>query len=219
MKYIKFLITTMSLISICTFNSLSAEAAWTRDSKGWWNSENSSWSVGWRNIDNKWYYFGLDGYMKTGWIQDKDKWYYLGPTGAMIKDDTINGYYLGEDGAWIEDYLKDTDNTDDVTIKTEKEVYDLKTEDIDVYIKNNSSTDQGFGEHFQVEKLEDNKWSTLEFSDTAFDEPYFLISPYTTLCKTYRLSRIKDFTELTAGKYRIVIHIGGINRTAEFKLQ
>lgn len=55
----------------------------------------------WLFIDNNWYYFDLNGMMKTGWFTDKDgKMYYLYNNGIMAHDTTIGGYKLGSSGAW-----------------------------------------------------------------------------------------------------------------------
>ncbi|EHJ00731.1 cell wall binding repeat-containing protein [Clostridium sp. DL-VIII] len=62
----KLIILTMILISILTMNPIVTHAEWKQDNNGWWNSEGSSWSVGWKEIDGKWYYFDDNGYMKTG---------------------------------------------------------------------------------------------------------------------------------------------------------
>ncbi|NFN94914.1 hypothetical protein FDB28_12630 [Clostridium botulinum] len=67
--------------SICALNPIRANASWKQDSVGWWNTEGSSYSKGWKNIDGKWYYFYNNGY--------------------MAKNTTIGGYVLGSDGAWI----------------------------------------------------------------------------------------------------------------------
>ncbi|OOM81963.1 putative membrane protein YttA [Clostridium puniceum] len=77
-KIVASLVTFMSLLAI---NPIVAHAEWRQDSNGWWNTEGSSWSVGWRQIDGKWYYFNADGY--------------------MAHDTTIEGYYLNSNGAWI----------------------------------------------------------------------------------------------------------------------
>lgn len=103
LKLNKIIAVILAAISLSTLHTLSAEAAWVKNSNGWWNTEGNSWSIGWRNIDNEWYYFGSNGYMKTGWIQDNDKWYYLNVNGAMVKNTNIDGYKIGEDGSWIED--------------------------------------------------------------------------------------------------------------------
>lgn len=66
--------------SIMTFSSIGANAEWKSDSIGWWNTEGSSYSTGWKLIDGNWYYFYSDGY--------------------MAHDTTIEGYYLGSGGAW-----------------------------------------------------------------------------------------------------------------------
>lgn len=219
MKKIKSLIIGLGLISTCAFNLVSIDAAWIKDSNGWWNSEGSSWSIGWRNINNEWYYFGTDGYMKTGWIQDKDKWYYLDTNGAMAKNTTIDGYCLGNDGAWIKDYLNEVDDKDNVIFKTEQETYNLGTEEIKTSIINNSGKEQRYGEYFSVEKFENNKWNKLEFSNQEFDDICCIIHPNRTNCKVYDLTRIKNFKNLKSGKYRIVNCINGVNKTAEFELK
>lgn len=61
---------------------IEANAEWKKDYKGWWNTEGSSWSVGWKEIDGKWYCFHSSSY--------------------MAHDVTINGYTLGSDGALIQ---------------------------------------------------------------------------------------------------------------------
>ena len=118
---------------------------WTKDSNGWsYIYSNGTKALGaetidvsgkktehikWVEIDNSWWAFGTDAYLKTGWINDTDshcwyyvdensgmltgwhdidgKWYYFstlngGPLGSMLYSTrTPDGYYLGTDGAWI----------------------------------------------------------------------------------------------------------------------
>ncbi|EHI98347.1 cell wall binding repeat-containing protein [Clostridium sp. DL-VIII] len=96
--------------SVLALSPIGASAEWRQDSYGWWNTEGSSYSVGWSNIDNTWYYFGTDGYMKTGWVNDGGTWYYLQSSGAMKTGWVNDGgtwYYLQSSGAmktgWIND--------------------------------------------------------------------------------------------------------------------
>ncbi|MBQ9324813.1 MAG: hypothetical protein IJ246_03475 [Clostridia bacterium] len=52
----------------------------------------------WKQIDGKWYFFGLDGYMVTSrWEGD----YYLTADGTMAVSTYIDGYYVGADGKWV----------------------------------------------------------------------------------------------------------------------
>lgn len=100
----KIMVISSLLVSTFISNPTKANAGWKKDEVGWWYTEGSSWSVGWKLIDEKWYYFGQDGYMKTGWIQDSnEKWYYLNSDGSMAHDTTINGYILDSDGVWIKE--------------------------------------------------------------------------------------------------------------------
>jgi hypothetical protein len=84
-----------------------ANAEWIHDSNGWWNTEGNSYSVGWRFIDNSWFYFGKNGYMQTGWVNDNGTWYYLntvsnGSLGAMLTNTTTpDGYKVNDKGVWI----------------------------------------------------------------------------------------------------------------------
>jgi hypothetical protein len=79
--------------SIFTIAPIAASASWKQDNYGWWNTEGSSWSVSWRQIDGKWYYFGQDGY--------------------MAHDTVIDGYKLGSDGAWIQSTQNSSSNSEE----------------------------------------------------------------------------------------------------------
>lgn len=103
LKLQKILSIVLAAVSIFALNLVKANAAWMRNANGWWNTEGDSCSVGWRLIDNEWYYFDMNGYLKTGWILDGGKWYYLNTDGAMAKNTSIDGYKIGSDGSWIED--------------------------------------------------------------------------------------------------------------------
>ena len=44
------------------------------------DQSNGKMSVGWKQIDNAWYYFNTNGHMMTGWIQVDNKIYYMNPS-------------------------------------------------------------------------------------------------------------------------------------------
>jgi hypothetical protein len=99
-KLTKVIFSTLVVVSVLVLKPIGVGAEWKQDNTGWWYTEGSSWSVGWKLIDGKWYYFGQDGYMKTGWIKYNDRWYYLNLDGSMAHDTTIDGLTVGSDGAW-----------------------------------------------------------------------------------------------------------------------
>ena len=90
----------MALSIIASVSPVGASAAWKQDNNGWWNDKESSYSVGWENINNTWYYFNQDGYMKTGWIHWNEKDYFCDESGAMLVNTvTPDGASVGADGA------------------------------------------------------------------------------------------------------------------------
>lgn len=82
---------------------------WYKQNGKWRYRENGKDVVGWKKVQNVWYYMGSDGYMKTGWLKDGNKWYYLKANGAMatgwIKDKG-EWYYFNEKGAMLEGWQK-----------------------------------------------------------------------------------------------------------------
>lgn len=108
--FLKQLIAMTTAITTILGLPLGTNAEWKKDSNGWWNTEGNSWSVGWRYIDNNWYYFDSRGYMKTGWINDGGTWYYADSSGSMktgwVKD-SGKWYYMDKSGSmktgWIND--------------------------------------------------------------------------------------------------------------------
>lgn len=112
LKLIKIMASSLVVTSVLTLNPIEASAEWKQDSNGWWNTEDSSWSVGWKEIDGKWYYFDNNGYMQTGWLHDRDKWYYLSTSGDMAKNTIIDGYNIGSDGAWIQSEQSNLSNSE-----------------------------------------------------------------------------------------------------------
>ena len=95
-------IIAMSIMVSTVLMPISANAEWKQDSNGWWNTEGGSWSVGWRNINNNWYYFNPStGYMQTGWINDNGTWYFASQDGAMKTgwiNDNGTWYFTNQDG-------------------------------------------------------------------------------------------------------------------------
>ena len=72
---------------------------WIKESKGWKYEYQGENLTSWALVNDNWYYFGTDGYMKTGWQEYKDDWYYLNPdNGVMRVDCTIDGYQLDRSG-------------------------------------------------------------------------------------------------------------------------
>ena len=122
LKLKKIIASTLVVASVLALNPVGASASWKQDSNGWWNSEGSSWSIGWKEINEKWYYFDCTGYMKTGWMQDGNKWYYLYRSGDMAKDTIIDGYSVGSDGAWIQ---KTTQNSSEQSTSTQNSLSSL----------------------------------------------------------------------------------------------
>src|SRR5471030_2525197 len=74
--------------SVVTVMPIGASAEWKEDSAGWLYADGSSYYTGWKQIDNKWYNFGSNGYMRKGWIQDGGAWYYLQDNGSMVTGST-----------------------------------------------------------------------------------------------------------------------------------
>ena len=62
-----------------------------------------SMSLGWVNINYKWYYFEpSSGAMKKGWLLYNNNWYYLKTDGTMaVNEKTVDGYQVNNLGIWV----------------------------------------------------------------------------------------------------------------------
>lgn len=58
-------------------------------------------TVGWKLINNKWYFMDSNGVMQNGWVQTNGNWYYLYDNGEMASDTiTPDGYNVDVNGRW-----------------------------------------------------------------------------------------------------------------------
>lgn len=86
-----------------------------RDPKGTWMQTNGKWwfkygsggyAKNWEQLDDKWYYFDDQGWMKENtWIQPDGNYYYLSASGAMVTGyQRVNGtpYFFRDSGVWVE---------------------------------------------------------------------------------------------------------------------
>ncbi|NRT87382.1 stalk domain-containing protein [Clostridium beijerinckii] len=73
-----------------------------RDKDGQWiYSANGELAVGWKLINNKWYFMNNNGIMQRGWVQTNGHWYYLLNNGEMAAGTvTPDGYKVDENGKW-----------------------------------------------------------------------------------------------------------------------
>lgn len=219
----KNFIQALALITVtCTIITLSpiqVNAAWIKDNKGWWYTEGHSWAAGWRFINSKWYYFGQNGYMTTGWLNDNGKWYFLSNNGDMLFNTiTPDGYLLNMDGSW-DGKAKNTISNKKI-LETSQQVYPLGTTSIDLSIYNNTNKVLLYGNYFEIAKLENNQWVELPSGKNAF---------FTDLADSLEsgeysnekcnLTWLKDFDNLTPGKYRVAKEINKEIVYAEFELK
>ncbi|WP_459477854.1 stalk domain-containing protein [Clostridium saccharoperbutylacetonicum] len=67
----------------------------------WIYSINGELSIGWKLINNKWYYMDNNGIMQRGWVKTNDNWYYLLNNGEMAENTvTSDGYKVDQNGKW-----------------------------------------------------------------------------------------------------------------------
>lgn len=260
MKLTKSVGILLAVASVLVANPIGVSAEWKQDNIGWWYSEGNSWSIGWKEINGKLYYFEQDGYMahdttidgyklgsdgtwiestqidppqtsgdykigsgsfNSGWKLVDGKYYFFNDEGCMQKNTIVDKYYLDENGAW--NSSKGRAKLQDITMKTEKSVYELGTEKIKAYITNNTNLESGYGPMYEVEKFENNRWHRLDFTKFAADDVSVIIPPNKACNDTYELSTLQSFKKLTPGKYRIVKEIGNsigiLHLTAEFELK
>lgn len=98
----KFMVVLMTATIALSSTIVSLAGEWRQTRQGWWHDNgNGSYTINnWQKLDNKWYYFNQDGYMRTGWISINDKWYYCNSNGEMAHDVWIDGkYYMGSEGS------------------------------------------------------------------------------------------------------------------------
>lgn len=121
--------TQAAIDSTASINSL----GWVQlDGKWYYYYEDGSLAKGWKNIDGYWYYFTDDCVMYKGWIQLNGYWYYLSETTGVMakgwKEVDNYWYYFKDDGVmqkgWIQlsGYWYYLDETTGVMSKGWKEV-------------------------------------------------------------------------------------------------
>ena len=110
--------------TVFSYGPADHSGTWLKDVKGQWAfEENGTLAIGWRCIDNVWYFFGTDhvmrtnwqrindlwyffpasGKMTTGWKEIDGKWYFFRSFGGMLTNATTpDGYKVDKDGTWIE---------------------------------------------------------------------------------------------------------------------
>jgi len=95
-------------------NNRQVKDAWVYRSSGWkvddadgktyyLDPTTGEMRTGWMNLNNSWYYLGLNGVMHKGWLSLNGKWYYFTPNGQMVINQSMfiddKVYNFGQDGA------------------------------------------------------------------------------------------------------------------------
>ena len=125
----------ISAVLIMCSAAIPVQADWSKDSLGNWNwVTNGQKAVGWKKINNKWYYFESNGKMKTGWLKDNNKWYCFADDGHMFVGwicYSKKWYYMNSDGTmqtgWFKDNNKDYYLGSDGVMRTGTVIIDGKS--------------------------------------------------------------------------------------------
>ncbi|MDU6352161.1 MAG: hypothetical protein E6573_02940, partial [Streptococcus mitis] len=76
------------------------------DGRWWFKYTSGGYAKHWEFLDNKWYYFDDQGWMKSNeWINPDGNWYYLSNDGSMLTDyNRVNGkpYFFRSNGVCVE---------------------------------------------------------------------------------------------------------------------
>lgn len=82
-----------------------------QNGKYWYRHSDATYTINdWEKIDDKWYYFDSNGWMKVGWIKDEGEWYYLKSDGSMASNESLvlfndkyenELYFFAKDGRMI----------------------------------------------------------------------------------------------------------------------
>ena len=86
---------------ILRFTGSESDYGWIQDEKGWWykNPDGSCPSDCWQFIEDAWYFFDANGYMREDWLLWDGEFYYLEPgTGIMV----TGWKYIKDHWYWFE---------------------------------------------------------------------------------------------------------------------
>ena len=182
MKLTKTIASLLAVAAIGTICPIGAKAEWKHNNTGWWYRQGESWSIGWKEIDGEWYYFGQDGY--------------------MAHDTVIDGHELGSDGTWIQaasNSKKVTDNEDkNFDIDEFKNM--LKTEGYNVEVRDTLYKENGVSTGW---KLVNGKYYYFSFSGALVKDKLvdgYYLGTDGALVTTKGKSQLQDFTMKTEKK-------------------
>lgn len=91
--------------------------------------ENGNLTIGWRLINNKWYFMNNNGIMQKGWVQWDNNWYYLYDNGEMASNTiTPDGYKVDESGKWdLGKAISNLDKQNEINIGMPNPIEEYKT--------------------------------------------------------------------------------------------
>lgn len=113
-KFIRKIVIGISASIIINMNYVPVSAKWTKDLQDNWKwSDGNAYAKGWKEIEQKWYYFNEDGTMKTGWLNLNESWYNFSDNGEMNigwKEINNKWYYFEQSGIMGVGWIKENDN-------------------------------------------------------------------------------------------------------------
>jgi surface antigen len=176
----KIIITGMTTLIITNMYYVSASAKWISDSKNNWSwVEEGAKTIGWKKVDENWYYLNKDGIMNIGWLNDNGKWYNLSNDGSMsVGWKEIDGkwYHFNGDGemsiGWINDnnawyYANFNGEMETGTIGIDGKVYTFS--DSGEMLNNTTTTEEIESGSENVNNVKSNNGSRIAYVSTNSD--------------------------------------------------